>query len=101
MTDTDKLSAMEAAARAMSKALDRDNDRFDNPRNYERESYMREATACVVAYLQALAEDEGTVEVCAQAIDAEVKLRQGKFRSPIDEARAALSTLLQRAGDRG
>lgn len=70
--------AMEAAARAMSKALDRDNDRFDNPRNYERDSYMQEARAAISAYLKALA-DDGWKLVPVEATEAMLEFAFGSI----------------------
>jgi hypothetical protein len=105
MTDTDKLSAMERAAYAVAKHA------VGEGRAMVLEPYWKDVKAelvastqvAVQAYLQALAEDEGTVEaMIAASRRASSPFSGDDFETQNRNAvRAALATLLQRAGDRG
>lgn len=80
MTDLNE-KALEAAFKAAAPGLR--NNRWDEG-----------IEAAIQSYLSHISKDEATLERVADAISREVDLREGKYRSPIDEARAALSALL-------
>jgi hypothetical protein len=112
MTDTDKLSAMEAAARALAveNGLDPDDPTYQigamNPDRPVWMDHLCDARAAILAYLETLAGDEkqdapGTVEQCMKAVLKSWK-HAGVTCSPDLEgselaARAVLKVILQRA----
>jgi hypothetical protein len=96
MIDTDKLSAMEAAARALAveNGLDPDDPTYQigamNPDRPVWMDHLSDARAAILAYLETLAGDEGTV----RAVEDILRDPYGGINM---QARAVLSTLVQRA----
>jgi hypothetical protein len=99
----DKQSAMEAAFEAFTAACYTSDywasmSPHDRQREvaYDRLKHEKRLPAAILAYLETLAGDEGTVEACAEQIaDAMNMNRPGRLED--DAARAVLRTLATRA----